>query len=91
MSAYPYPRYPDVRPLDDTDRNILADLAHEGETFCDECEEWVYDDDSHPHTRCADCGQYGETTGHMDCQYPQDRDEPCAWEPDTGAEARGDK
>lgn len=24
-------------------------------------------------TRCADCGEYGETTGHMGCQYPKDR------------------
>ena len=22
--------------------------------------------------RCADCGEPGERTGHMDCQYPQD-------------------
>lgn len=25
-------------------------------------------------TRCADCGEYGELTGHMECQYPQDHD-----------------
>jgi hypothetical protein len=25
-------------------------------------------------TRCADCGEWGEMTGHMECQYPQDRD-----------------
>lgn len=25
---------------------------------------------------CADCGTIGETTGHMGCQYPQDRDAP---------------
>jgi hypothetical protein len=24
-------------------------------------------------TRCADCGEPGYTTGHMECQYPQDR------------------
>jgi len=24
-------------------------------------------------TRCADCGELGERTGHMGCQYPQDR------------------
>lgn len=23
--------------------------------------------------RCADCGEGGERTGHMGCQYPQDR------------------
>jgi hypothetical protein len=23
--------------------------------------------------RCLDCGRTGETTGHMTCQYPQDR------------------
>lgn len=23
--------------------------------------------------RCADCGEIGERTGHMTCQYPQDR------------------
>ena len=23
--------------------------------------------------RCADCGEPGERTGHMECQYPQDR------------------
>lgn len=23
--------------------------------------------------RCADCGEEGERTGHMTCQYPQDR------------------
>lgn len=22
--------------------------------------------------RCADCGERGERTGHMTCQYPQD-------------------
>jgi len=26
-------------------------------------------------TRCADCGERGERTGHMDCQYPQDHDQ----------------
>jgi hypothetical protein len=25
-------------------------------------------------TRCADCGDEGEMTGHMGCQYPKDRD-----------------
>jgi len=55
---------PRVRSMNaDSDANIMADLAHEGETFCEECEEWVYDDGSHGH----------------------------AWEPDTVAEARGDK
>jgi len=24
-------------------------------------------------TACADCGETGELTGHMTCQYPQDR------------------
>lgn len=24
--------------------------------------------------RCADCGEWGETTGHMDCRYPKDHD-----------------
>lgn len=24
--------------------------------------------------QCADCGEKGETTGHMGCQYPQNRD-----------------
>ncbi len=24
-------------------------------------------------TRCADCGEEGATTGHMECQYPKDR------------------
>jgi len=24
--------------------------------------------------RCSDCGQYGETAGHMGCQYPQDHE-----------------
>lgn len=23
--------------------------------------------------RCADCGEWGERTGHMECQYPKDR------------------
>jgi hypothetical protein len=26
-----------------------------------------------PRGRCADCGEAGERTGHMGCQYPQDR------------------
>lgn len=26
----------------------------------------------HRTTRCADCGEVGERTGHMGCQYPQD-------------------
>jgi len=25
-------------------------------------------------TRCADCGELGERTGHMGCQYPRDRE-----------------
>jgi hypothetical protein len=24
--------------------------------------------------RCADCGEEGEMTGHMGCQYPKDHD-----------------
>jgi len=27
-----------------------------------------------PRGRCADCGEPGERTGHMGCQYPQDHD-----------------
>ena len=23
---------------------------------------------------CADCGEYGERTGHMECQYPQNHE-----------------
>lgn len=26
-------------------------------------------------SRCADCGQWGERTGHMGCQYPGLRSE----------------
>lgn len=25
--------------------------------------------------RCLDCGEIGKLTGHMDCEYPQDREE----------------
>jgi hypothetical protein len=24
--------------------------------------------------RCADCGEVGELTGHMECPYPRDHD-----------------
>lgn len=31
---------------------------------------WPLDDS----TRCADCGTFGETTGHMTCPYPKDHE-----------------
>lgn len=35
---------PAVRTLTDDERNLMADLAHEGQIFCPECEEWVADE-----------------------------------------------
>jgi hypothetical protein len=79
--------------MDDTTRNILADISpcepgHEwfdGE--CQRCGDLHPDDCAgcDPHAvrvpdheyqepTCADCGEYGERTGHMGCQYPQDHD-----------------
>ena len=29
-------------------------------------------ENSHEAERCTDCGEPGERTGHMGCQYPQD-------------------
>lgn len=39
--------YPEPQPvvLTDDQRNQLAELAHEGQVFCDACETWVDDDD----------------------------------------------
>ena len=31
----------------DDEKNLMASLAHEGDTFCDDCEEWVPDDGRH--------------------------------------------
>jgi hypothetical protein len=35
-----------------------------------------YEDDEHEpdEPRCADCGEWEVTTGHMECQYPQDHE-----------------
>lgn len=31
----------------DDEKNLMASLAHEADIWCDECEEWVYDDGKH--------------------------------------------
>jgi hypothetical protein len=49
-----YPRYPSSRPLDDTDRNILADLADEAECDHDE-REWVEFPGEPRRYVCSDC------------------------------------
>lgn len=70
MGLYPAPQ---PRPLFDDEKNLMASLAHEGETFCHVREEWV-EDDSRTHTCCGEDDESSDT-----------------FEPDTVAEARGDK
>jgi hypothetical protein len=51
-----YPQYPNSRRLDDTDRNILADLRGEGE--CDHDERaWAEFPGEPRRYVCADCGE----------------------------------
>lgn len=72
MGLYPAPQ---PRPLFDDEKNLMASLAHEGETWCEVREEWV-EDDSRTHTCCQD---------------DEDDDPSDVFEPDTVAEWRGDK
>lgn len=51
-----YPKYPTVRRLDDTDRNILADLAGEGECDHDE-REWAEFPGEPRRYVCTECGE----------------------------------
>ena len=48
----------------DGERSYARELL--GDEYYDRIEE-------NPGHRCADCGEPGERTGHMGCQYPQDR------------------
>lgn len=51
-----YPRYPSSRPLDDTDRNIMADLA--GEAECEhEDRGWAEFPGEPRRYVCEDCGE----------------------------------